>query len=90
MDESMRVQSTAGFVRLLEGGRRGRSENEKRQSIELDLSSRSKKERRRKVEMAGVYVYHALYMAGRECPWRGYAHHLGYMTQGVIIHGHMA
>ena len=20
----------------------------------------------------------------------GYAHHLGYMTQGVIIHGHMA
>ena len=79
MDESMLVQSTAGFVRLLEGGRRGRSENEKRQSIEIDHSFRSKKERRRKVEMARSGVL-----------WRGYAHHLGYMTQGVIIHTHMA
>ena len=26
----------------------------------------------------------------REPFWRGYAHHLGYMTQGVIIHGQMA
>ena len=61
----MRVQSTAGFVRLLEGGGRGRSENEKRQSIELDLSFRSKKERRRKVEMArSIWLF------------RGYAHHL--------------
>ena len=47
-----------------------------RQSIELDLSFRSKKERRRKVEMARS-----------KNSWRGYAHHLGYMTQGVIIHG---
>ena len=52
-----------GVVRLLEGGGRGRSENEKRQSIEIDLSFRSKKERRRKVEMARSDVL-----------WRGYAH----------------
>ena len=50
-----------------------------RQSIELDLSFRSKKERRSNVEMARSGVL-----------WRGYAHHLGYMTQGVIIHTHMA
>ena len=79
MDERCAFSQRLGFVRLSEGGGRGRSENEKRQSIELDLSSRSKKERRRKVEMAR-----------REPFWRGYAHHLGYMTQGVIIHGHMA
>ena len=78
-EERCAFSQRLGFVRLLEGGGRGRSENEKRQSIEIDLSFRSKKERRRKVEMAR-----------RECPWRGYAHHLGYMTQGVIIHTHMA
>ena len=79
MDERCAFSQRLAFVRLLEGRGRGRSENEKRQSIELDLSFRSKKERRRKVEMAGGSPF-----------WRGYAHHLGYMTQGVIIHTHVA
>ena len=79
MDERCAFSQRLAFVRLLEGGGRRQSENENIESIELDLSFRSKKERRRKVEMAR-----------REPFWRGYAHHLGYMTQGVIIHGHMA
>ena len=79
MEERCAFSQRLGFVRLLEGGGRGRSENEKRQSIELDLNFRSKKERRSNVEMARSGVL-----------WRGYAHHLGYMTQGVIIHTHMA
>ena len=46
----MRVQSTAGFVRLLEGEGRGLRSHECNHWIELDLSFRSKKERRRKVD----------------------------------------
>ena len=63
MNERCAFSQRLGFVRLLEGGGRGRSENEKRQSIELDLNFRSKKERRSNVEMARSGVL-----------WRGYAH----------------
>ena len=79
MDERCAFSQRLGFVRLSEGGGRGRSENEKRQSIEIDLSFRSKKERRKKVEMVRSFNYVL-----------AYAHHLGYMTQGVIIHTHVA
>ena len=79
MDERCAFSQRLGFVRLLEGGGRGLRSHECNHWIERGLSFRSKKERRRKVEMARSGVL-----------WRGYAHHLGYMTQGVIIHGHMA